>query len=1045
LPLAMTTYLLVMATFGGLSYGMFHYYYSPQAGHGWIALAFFVGLFVGFGLLLSRLRTFFGKYTGRLVFGLWLVAVLGSFFVYLFQQDKYPMGIDLAGGTELVYNLDYSATDKNLERISEALGQAKSKDSNSKQTHELQRQMTDLEMSKKTAPEKAAEVVRRRVDPTGTKGIPVTTLGTDKQRLRIQLPKATQEEVDRIKTAIRTQGRLTFHIVPGPDEQQIVEETKRSPTKTYVDPSTKREYELKIIEKTKSITGKKDEEQVVIRRDPGMDGSRISVAMARRSTESVGRWEIGVRFDAAGSADFGKMTEANVKKRMAIMLDGTVHSAPTIQEAIYGECRISGDFDEKEAEKLASVLTAGSLPAEVKLESEFTVGPSLGQEQIQSGMLATAIGSGAVIVFMLVYYRFSGIVASFCTLLNIIMLLGAMGFFKATLTLPGIAGIVLTLGMAVDANVLILERLREELAAGRPMKLAVSHGFDRAFLTIIDCNLTTLISGIVLYYLGTGPVRGFAVTLSIGILTTLFCNLWLNWIITEWLVSKDVVSTFTFMQFFKKPNLRFMHWRKMWMSITGSTVVVSVVLFLVFGSKQYDVDFKGGTLIQFNFAQGKQQGGDKIKQIVDKDVRAGVAQRLAQDIAVLSEAIASNRTGNDLRDFLIQKMPDTGEIVFKDSQGRDNGLADIAAELEGIRKDLPHADLTTQSFGSAGPEGGYHSFTVTTLLQNPLAIKDLREELLNTFKAELEPPPTSLVDKTVQMRFYDKYSEADMQNNLRESARAAAADPNNLDIKSNLVDLQPKNLDKSQPGYVIAELKPLPDDAGLRQKLYNVIKPMKVKGEIGGPISRVNSFGSAVASEMKWQALLALIVANIGVWIYLWFRFEFSGAWGFGAIVALIHDVCIATGGVVVGNMIGQQFGFTPMFNLNTVAALLTIVGFSVNDTIVVFDRIREVKAAHPTRQYEEIVDEAINATLSRTILTSLTVLLADIALLIFGGPTIRDLAFTLLIGFVVGTYSSIYIASPLMIWWYRRFGGGHVPPPSPQKQALDNAVGAQV
>ncbi|MFH0938103.1 MAG: protein translocase subunit SecD [Planctomycetota bacterium] len=1135
---AMSVSAIVMGSFGGMAYGLYYFYFRANPGDGWISLAFLVGVFTLLAIMCSLLKSFFTKYNGRLVFAFWLIAILGAYFVFLFQQNKYPMGIDLAGGTELIYSLDYSAIEKNIERLNAAYQEAKKKDPNTEDTRKFQDQLYTMEQSKKTAPDKAAEIVRRRVDPTGTKGIPVTTLGTDKQRLRIQLPRATQEEVDRIKNAIQTQGRLSFHIAAGDGQQEIIENTKKSPTKTYTDPNSQVEYELQNIEEVSAITGKKTEDPIVIRRAPEMDGSHVALAAARRSQESVGRWEISLRFDATGSTDFGKLTQANIKKRMAIMLDGKVYSAPTIQDAIFGECRISGNFTEKKAEELAAVLTAGSLPADVKQESEFTVGPSMGREQIQSGMQAVAIGSTAAILFILFYYRFSGVVASFCTLLNILMLLGAMGFFKATLTLPGIAGIVLTLGMAMDANVLILERLREELAAGRPLKLAVSHGFDRAFLTIMDCNLTTLISGIVLYYLGTGPVRGFAVTLSIGILTTLFCNLWLNWIMTEWLVNKDVVKTFIFRQFFKRPNLRFMAWRRWWMTITGAMVAISITLFLIFSERLYDVDFKGGTLIQFNFAKGKEQNAEEIKRIVDTKVRNGLAERLNQDRKIFADAIATGKTGLDLRAHLIEKMTEGGDVIYKEQEGRECGLKDIVADLDKILNELPHADLTTQSFGSSGEKGACRSFTVTTKMQNSVAVKNLRAEILRYFAAELEPQSITLYPSVLEMRFagqldltpekvQDKLKPAlataastnsdikdallalrvaklektatdcvatltplpedptlrnrlfqtveslavadrvtglsgweiqmrlddfkaqltkeSIDSNFKAVALEAAKDSANQNIKDALLALQVNKLAADKEGYLVAHIAPLPADSATRDKVFNVVKPLKVNNKIGGPISRVNSFGSQVASEMKWQALLALIIANLGIWIYLWFRFEFSGSWGFGAIVAVIHDATIATGAVVVANLLGEQFGFTMMFNLNTVAALLTIVGFSVNDTIVCFDRIREVKAMHPTRQLEDIVDEAINATLSRTVLTSLTVLLAAVSLLAFGGPTIRDLSFTLIVGFIVGIYSSIYIASPLMIWWYRRFDAGQsaVSGSGNSKPSPRDAVGA--
>jgi len=1025
---ALLIFALVMGGFGGLSYGFYYF------GATWPGLGFFVGLIVLFIFLLRALRSFFTKCVGRLMFGFGLIAVLGAYFFYLFANNKYPMGIDLAGGTELIYRLDYSQTDRNMAAVQQQLSLEKAKDPNSKRYRDLVNQHSTLDTAKKTAPDKAAEVVRRRVDPTGTKGIPVTTLGSDKERLRIQLPRATEEEVKRIKTAIETQGRLSFHIVT--EDRDLITKTSdpKNLTRTYTDPATKEEYEEKIIKKPKQFSEKEEfsEEKVVIKRVPGMTGDKVTLAMARRSSETAG-WEIGVRFSAPGEADFFNLTQANVGKRMAIMLDGVVYSAPTIQEAIHGECRISGRFDQEEAEKLAGVLTAGSLPAEVKYENEFTVGPTLGSEQIASGMRATVIGTAAVIVFMLVYYRMSGAIASLCTMLTVLMLLGAMGFFKATLTLPGIAGIVLTLGMSVDANVLILERMREEMARGRPMRLAVSHGFDRAFLTIIDCQLTTIISGVILYYLGTGPVRGFAVSLTLGMLITLFCNLWLNWVITEWLVGKEAFAKLNMMQFFKTTNIDFMGQRRFWITTTVSLAALSLVGFayLSYQDRLYDVDFKGGTLVQFNFAPGKPQAFEKVKARVEGeavgDVTKGVKDRAQKVLAGLKAQVAKSQP---------------------EAEPANRGEASAALlerRIADIEKSMRTFSLALQPFGTPEKKGEYKSFTITTSATDPGIIEQLEEQLKDTFPTELEPPAISRTGETLRIRFNVKegLTPAAAKDHVEKAVIEAARDPLYVEIQKPLQDLL-GNMDTATEGnYLVVTMSGLPADQKIAAQIERAMGTVKVEGRTSGAISRKSSFGSQVASQMWTSALIALIVANIGVFIYLWFRFEFSGAWGFGAIVALIHDTIVATGGLVAANLLG----FPLLIDLNVVAALLTIIGFSVNDTIVVFDRIREVKAAHPTRPYEDIVNEAVNATLSRTILTSLTVLLADASLLIFGGPTIRGLAWTLLVGFIVGTYSSIFIASPLMIWWYRRFGGGQVPMPvsTSRPQKGDMAEGAEV
>lgn len=975
LPVAIGIFAILMALFGGMSY---EFYTFAGTWKGWAAL---VGLVVVFILSIRSLRGFFGKFSAKINVALVLIAILGSYFMYLFHENKYPMGIDLAGGTELIYRLDYTRTDENIEIAKQAAANAKAKDPDSQEFKQLNLQVQNLEASKKSAPDKAAEVVRRRIDPTGTKGIPVTTLGNARDRLRIQLPKATPEEVARIKESIQTRGRLAFHIET--DAQDIIMKTRESPTQVYQAPDGI-SYEKKEIKKNEAITGKENKRDIVINRIAEMDGAHVALANARPSPD--GGWEIGLNFDSTGGVEFGRLTGKHVNEKMAIVLDGKAYSDPVIKTQIFSECVISGSFTEKEASDLATVLTAGSLPADVKPESSLEVGPSLGREQINSGMTATVIGTVVVIIFMLIYYRFSGLVASFCMLLNLPMLLGAMGFFKATLTLPGIAGIVLTLGMAVDANVLIIERLREELARGRSIRLAVSHGFDRAFLTIIDCHSTTLLSSIVLYYLGTGPVRGFAVSLSVGILTTLFCNLWLNWLIMDWLVSRDAVPGLSMMQFFKHTNIDFMGSKKLWMIITGSLAAISIALFAIDQKDLYDVDFTGGTRIQFNFTEGKAQEAEAVRKKVDTIVKDGIEKRI-----------------------VALGMPPTKE------------------ELSVQPVDRPQ-------------NGKYRKFTVTMRETKQEIVEELSKELLADFKGELEPDAVAVADKSILVRVNpdadvtpEIITEAIKFGLTKERSDEGYKDPDKEDLRNALAALKVESVVKSDDGYLMASVGPLPDDPKLLEKdpklrdnVVKIVGALKIPSRADGAISRKDAFGAQVAVDMWRQALAALIIANLAVFIYIWFRFEFSGAWGFGAIVALVHDTVIATGGVVVAHMLG----FPLRIDLNIVAALLTITGFSVNDTIVVFDRIREVKAAHPTRTYEEIVNEAVNATLSRTILTSLTVLLADGSLLIFGGPTIRGMAYTLLVGFTVGTYSSIFIAAPLMIWWYRTFGTGRAPMP---------------
>jgi len=1108
IPQALGLIALVLAAFGILSYKTYDYL---ELGQTWAGLACLGGVVVTFIMLLKVLQRFFQRNTGRLVFALWVIAMLGAYFGFLVnapvkerdaknnmvlktrqvenadksftvvyeRENQYPMGIDLAGGTELIYILKYDQLDENIrftqKRIEELRGS--NAEESKKKLLQLQDSIDSLKRAKETAPDKAAEVLRHRVDPNGTKGIPVTTFGSNRERLRIQLPKASQMEVERIKTAIKTQGRLSFQICT--DEQEIKQKAGAATpdaygNRVYRDEKSGNTYVQMTIKTPKKIRKDLFDEQTIVcyrgNAAKEMDGSHITLATARQNPQD-GRWEIEVRFDAQGSTDFALMTGSNLKKQMAIVLDNVAKSAPVIQSEISNVCQITGNFNKEEAEQLASVLTQGSLPAEVVEDTTFFVGPSLGKEQIDSGVLATIVATVVVILFMLFYYRLSGAIAAVCMLLNLPMLLGMMGFFKATLTLPGIAGIVLTLGMAVDANVLIIERLREELARGRSLKQAVSHGFERAFLTIIDCHMTTLLSSIVLYYLGTGPVRGFAVSLSMGIITTLFCNLWLNWILTEWLVNREAVGSFNMMQFFKETKIDFMGKRHVWMGATGAAALISLSLFVykTTTSKDiFDVDFTGGTLVQFNFAKGKERSAEVIRKEVKEKVSPALAASVQTLITTLTEAnknaeaalatdpkVADDvkasakdveaakrvqlRRNRELYIAINAKLPQSGEIIAREASLNEGGMSKILADLDVQLKLLKTGDeLTSQSFGK--PEltdsSKFKQFTLTTRIVNNLVTNELANTLKSVYKEDLEAEPVQLGDASISVRLKGTtVTQKSVEDGLKSGIAKIANEPENGDIKAELLGLSVKSVavkdDYTQAeigGYTALPKEGATADQKARLQRIKQVLELADLGEtrIGGAISRTNAFGAQVASETGWLSLLALMIANFAVFIYLWFRFEFSGAWGFGAIVALVHDVVIAAGAVIIAHMCG----FPILINLNIVAALLTITGFSVNDTIVVFDRIREVKAAHPTRSYEDIVNEACNATLSRTILTSLTVLLTVVSLLIFGGPTIKDMAFTLLIGFSVGTYSSIFIASPLMIWWYKRFGTGKAPVP---------------
>ncbi len=545
---------------------------------------------------------------------------------------------------------------------------------------------------------------------------------------------------------------------------------------------------------------------------------------------------IAIAFNSKGAAIFSKVTGENVGKRLAIVLDGKVHSAPRINERIpSGRASITGRFSMDEAKDLAIVLRAGALPAPIYIEEERTVGALLGRDSIQSGVRALLIGVGLVLGFMLVYYLFAGIVASIAMLLNFVIVLGALGWFHTTLTLPGIAGLILVIGMAVDANVLIYERIREELSTGKHIRSAVAAGYNKAFSAILDSNVTTLIAAALLFKFGTGPIRGFGVTLSIGILASMFTAIFVTRIIFDIVTSNKKFTRLPMLQLFKKTNIDFVG--KRWLALTLYTIVVisGMTIFFSRGEKAYGIDFTGGQLQEYSFA----------KPIKTEDIRKALLHIKIKDVS-------------------IQSVGEKNEVLIKTS-------------------------------------------------------KDVATKIKNEFDKEFKDNPSQIM--------------------------------------------------------------------------------------------RVEKVGPSIGKHLRNSAKLAVLWSLIGILIYVGFRFK-NLAFAAAGVIALFHDVFVTMGFLAVT---GREL------NLTIVAALLTIAGYSINDTIVIYDRIRENLKLYRKASMKEIINMSVNNTLSRTVLTTLTTLLAVCSIFFFGGEVLRDFSFTLLIGMISGIYSTIYIASPLVILWHRR------------------------
>jgi len=665
-----------------------------------------------------------------------------------------------------------------------------------------------------SAVNQSMEVVRRRVDELGTTEPLIQRQGDD--RIIVQVPGLTDPQ--RLKALLNQTAKLSFHMV---DTTMPVSEAinNRPPPQSEVLYSTDDPAVPYLIEKRALISG----ENLV----------DAQAAFDQRSNEPV----VSFRFDSRGAQRFAQATQENVGKPFAIVLDQQVISAPVIREPILGGSgQISGNFSVDGANDLAVLLRAGALPATLTVVEERTVGPGLGQDSINAGVTASAIGAIFVVVFMLGFYGSFGVMANIALAANVAMILAVLTMLGSTLTLPGIAGIVLTMGMAVDSNVLVYERIREEVRAGRPVHQAIDIGFKKAFATIVDANLTTLIAAMVLFFLGSGPVRGFAVTLSVGIVTTVFTAFTMTqWLMAMWFRWKRPKTLPKGIRtgIFDAKNIRFMAIRKYTFAVAIVLVIASLGGFLTSGLN-LGIDFKGGSIIEVKSRDGNADLGD-------------------------------------IRDRLSQ---------------------------------LNLGEVQAQGFGD----------------------------------------PTSA-----------------------------------------LIRLQ------AQDGGENAEQSALE----------------KVRGELEAEYEfrRVEVVGPSVSNDLTLNATVGLAVSLFFILLYIWFRFEWQFA--VGAIIATLHDVILTLGLYV---FLGLEF------NLTSIAAILTIIGYSLNDTVVVYDRMRENLRRYKKMPLEVLIDISINQTLSRTVLTGSTTLLALLALYLFGGEVISSFTLAMLFGVVVGTFSSIYIAGPILI-----------------------------
>ncbi len=591
-----------------------------------------------------------------------------------------------------------------------------------------------------------------------------------------------------------------------------------------------------------------------------LDGGAVTDARVQYGN-SGGTPEVSMTMNAEGANVWARMTKENIGRQIAIVLDGMVYSFPNVQSEIAGgSSQITGNFTLEEAEDLANVLKSGKLPAPATIIQEQVVGPSLGSESINAGLISFVIAFLLVLGYMGFFYRGAGVIADVALLCNVILLFGTLVSFGAVLTLPGIAGLVLTLGMAVDANVIIYERIKEELRAGKGLSKAIADGYSNAYSAIIDGQITTLLTGVVLFIFGSGPVQGFATTLIIGIITSVLTSIFITRIMFDDRVSKgknvkfDTRFTRNFLQ---NTHVDFLSKKKIAYIVSGTIIVISLVSIFTKGFT-YGVDFTGGRTYVVRFDQ----------PVTAEDVRAAAIEEF-------DGAVEVKQFGGDS-----QMKITTQYLVEDESTEADNTVENMLYNaLKGFFTD----DLTFEEF--------------TSTLDNPNGI-----------------------------------------------------------ISSDKV-------------------------------------------------------GPTIANDITRSAIIAVIIALIVIFAYIAVRFS-GWTWGLGGVTGLAHTALIVIG---FFSLFSGILPFSLDIDQTFIAAILTIIGYAINDTVVIFDRIREYKMLHPKADFRQNVNEALNSTLSRTMNTSLTTLVTMLAIAIFGGEVIRGLAVALILGIVIGTYASIFIATPIM------------------------------
>jgi SecD/SecF fusion protein len=759
-----------------------------------------------------------------------------------------------------------------------------------------------------------------------------------------------------------------------------------------------------------------------------VNGSDLSTA--KKSISSKGGYEVNFTMTVGGGDKLMRLTGANLPsgdhfRRMAILLDGRILSAPQLNSTIRSQGLIEGRFTEKEVDFLVGILNSGALPGALTKTpiSENTVGASMGLDAITKAEYASGISLIVTILCVLVYYRFSGIVATFALLLNLGMILACMIVIKQPLTLSGIAGLVLSVGMSVDANVLVFERIREETEKKATPRMAIRNGFDRAWTTIFDSNLTTLITAVVLYFVGTEQIKGFAITLIIGLVISLFTAVFVTHKLFEvaekWkflsLGMMDYVNTAR-KSIFGDKDVDFMKYR--FACYTGSLILIvgGLIATVMRGNQILDIDFNGGVSVVFTLDKGTSV--EEVRAISDK-----VFETDSNGLPIQTTLTNVEMSGHEKNTVykLDVSIKDKNDVTSRLVKGfKESGKAGL------VNYDVFVKPVANPQSDSWSPKRSAKLISFQEPgTANPNTNAAPGAEVKTDGEAKLEvQAEDSVIKSSFDLEFKSGKGDTAKMNAMQVSEKlinAAEA------IQTTLVPAQIEMVPKNATGWTTESLVgyeawtvTLPFDSA---KATSVIDKMKETMRSEPVFESVSTIESRVAGEMQRRAIAGLLLSLVFIVGYIWFRFQ-KLAYGIAAVVALVHDVLITLAFIAVSHWLFQPFGFLLIedfkVSLTTIAGFLTIIGYSLNDTIVVFDRIREVKGKSQNLT-EQMINASVTQTLSRTLLTSSTTIIAILLMYIFGGEGIHGFAYCLFVGIVVGTYSSIFIASPILVWFVER------------------------